>query len=160
MVKNLPAMQEIQHVWSLGQEDPLEEEITTHSSMLAWRILWTGAWRATVHEVTKSQTLLSHWANWGRENMVPWWKWWSADVRVWMMLTPGLHALLLVQWGAGAKLAKSDLCHPFWVPWPQADWRGQLTYSQPERDLCQSLETKFSVCAQSDFPENCQVWAP
>ena len=39
-VKNLPAMQEIQ-VQSLGQEDPLEEEMTTHSSILAWRIPWT-----------------------------------------------------------------------------------------------------------------------
>ena len=29
------------HVLSLGQEDPLEEEMTTHSSILAWRILWT-----------------------------------------------------------------------------------------------------------------------
>ena len=28
-------------VWSLGQEDPLEEEMTTHSSILAWRIPWT-----------------------------------------------------------------------------------------------------------------------
>ena len=35
MVKNLPAMQEI-WVWSLGQEDPLEKEIATHSSILAW----------------------------------------------------------------------------------------------------------------------------
>ena len=39
-VKNLPSMQEIQ-VWSLGQEDPLEKEMATHSSILAWRILWT-----------------------------------------------------------------------------------------------------------------------
>ena len=39
-VKNLPAMQEIQ-VQPLGQEDPLEEEMTTHSSILAWRIPWT-----------------------------------------------------------------------------------------------------------------------
>ena len=39
-VKNLPAMQEI-WVRSLGQEDPLEEEIATHSSILAWRIPWT-----------------------------------------------------------------------------------------------------------------------
>ena len=37
MVKNLPAMQETQ-VWSLGQEDPLEKGIFTHSSILAWRI--------------------------------------------------------------------------------------------------------------------------
>ena len=39
-VKNLPSMQGIQ-VWSLGQEDPLEKEMATHSSILAWRILWT-----------------------------------------------------------------------------------------------------------------------
>ena len=39
-VKNLPAMQEIQ-VQPLGQEDPLDEEMTTHSSILAWRIPWT-----------------------------------------------------------------------------------------------------------------------
>ena len=40
MVKNLPAMQET-CVQSLGREDPLEEEIATHSSILAWRIPWT-----------------------------------------------------------------------------------------------------------------------
>ena len=39
MVKNLPAMQQTR-VPSLGQEDPLEEEIATHSSILAWRIPW------------------------------------------------------------------------------------------------------------------------
>ena len=40
MVKNLPAMQETQ-VQSLGQEDPLEEGMATHSNIFAWRILWT-----------------------------------------------------------------------------------------------------------------------
>ena len=42
-VKNIPAMQETQEmqVLSLGQEDPLEEGMTTHSSILAWRIPWT-----------------------------------------------------------------------------------------------------------------------
>ena len=40
MVKNLPAMQETQ-VGSLGWEDPLEKGKATHSSILAWRILWT-----------------------------------------------------------------------------------------------------------------------
>ena len=40
MVKNLPAMQETQ-VRSLGQEDPLEKEMATHSSTLAWKIAWT-----------------------------------------------------------------------------------------------------------------------
>ena len=38
--KNLPAMLE-PWVQSLGQEDPLEEGMTTHPSILAWRILWT-----------------------------------------------------------------------------------------------------------------------
>ena len=37
MVKNLPAMSET-GVWSLGQEDPLEKGMATHSSILAWRI--------------------------------------------------------------------------------------------------------------------------
>ena len=37
MVKNAPAVQEIQ-VQSLGQEDPLEKEMATYSSILAWRI--------------------------------------------------------------------------------------------------------------------------
>ena len=40
MVKNLPAMQEIQ-AHSLSGEDPLEEGMATHSSTLAWRIPWT-----------------------------------------------------------------------------------------------------------------------
>ena len=40
MVKKPPAMQETQ-VRSLGWEDPLEKEMTTHSSILAWRIPWT-----------------------------------------------------------------------------------------------------------------------
>ena len=43
VVMNPPAMQEMQETWvqSLGQEDPLEKEIATHSSILAWRIPWT-----------------------------------------------------------------------------------------------------------------------
>ena len=40
MVKNLPAMQESQ-VHSLGQEDPLEKGMATHSCILAWRIPWS-----------------------------------------------------------------------------------------------------------------------
>ena len=41
MVKNLPAMQETQ-VQPLGREDPLEKEVATHSSILAWEIPRTG----------------------------------------------------------------------------------------------------------------------
>ena len=46
-------MQEAQ-VPSLGWEDPLEEEVAAHSSVLAWEIPWgRGVWWATVHGVTK-----------------------------------------------------------------------------------------------------------
>ena len=59
MVKNLPAMQET-WVWSLGWEDPLEEDMATHSSILAWRFpMDRGAWQVRVHGVAKSQTWLS-----------------------------------------------------------------------------------------------------
>ena len=55
-VKNLPAMQET-WVGTLGWEDPLEESIATHTSILAWRIpMDRGAWWATAHGVGKSQT--------------------------------------------------------------------------------------------------------
>ena len=42
-VKNPPAMQEMKETWvrHLGWEDPLEEDMATHSSTLAWRITWT-----------------------------------------------------------------------------------------------------------------------
>ena len=40
MVKNLPAVPETQ-VQSLGQKDPLKKGMATHSSILAWRVLWT-----------------------------------------------------------------------------------------------------------------------
>jgi len=53
-VKNPSAIWET-WVQSLGWEDPLEEGMTTHSSILAWRIpMNRGAWWATVHGVTKS----------------------------------------------------------------------------------------------------------
>ena len=49
MVKNLPAMQDT-WVQFLGQEDPLEKEMATHSSILTWRIPWTKEpGRAPVH---------------------------------------------------------------------------------------------------------------
>ena len=50
VVRNLPAMQE---TWfqSLGWEDPLEKEVATHSSILAWEIPWTEELRDTVHGV-------------------------------------------------------------------------------------------------------------
>ena len=58
-IKNLPAMQET-WVRSLGWEDPLEEDMTTHSSVLAWRIsMDREAWQATVHRVSNMTERLS-----------------------------------------------------------------------------------------------------
>ena len=55
-VKNPPATQETQ-VGSLGRDDPLEEEMTTHSSILAWETPWTEEpGRATVCGSQRSQT--------------------------------------------------------------------------------------------------------
>ena len=60
MAKNPPAMWET-WVGSLGWEDPLEEGMATHSSILAGRIPTDrGTWQATVHGVAKSQIRLSN----------------------------------------------------------------------------------------------------
>ena len=73
-IKNPPAMHEMQETWvrPLGQEDPLEEGMATHSSILAWRIPWTeepggshgqeNPMDREVHGVSKSRTQLSDWA--------------------------------------------------------------------------------------------------
>ena len=58
VVKSLLAMQETQ-VQSMDWEDPLEEEMTTHFSVLAWRIPWTELPGRVVHGVSKSRTRLS-----------------------------------------------------------------------------------------------------
>ena len=55
LVKKLLAVQETR-VQSLGQKDPLEKGMATHSNILAYRIPWTAA----VHGVTKGQTQLSN----------------------------------------------------------------------------------------------------
>ena len=59
VVKNLPANagDTRDAAPSLSQEDPLEEGLSTHSNILAWRIQADrGAWRVTVHRVAKSRT--------------------------------------------------------------------------------------------------------
>ena len=56
LVNNPPAMQET-CIRSLGWEDPLEEGMATHSSILAWKNpIDRGAWRAAVHGVAKGST--------------------------------------------------------------------------------------------------------
>ena len=57
LVKNLPAKQETIAQF-LGQEDPLEKEMATHSSILAWKTMDRGAWWAIVLGVAKSQPRL------------------------------------------------------------------------------------------------------
>ena len=61
--KNLPAIQETQ-VWSLGQEDPLEEGMATHSSILAWKIPWTEETGRL--QSTGSQRVGYGWTDWAR----------------------------------------------------------------------------------------------
>ena len=59
LVKNLPAAQKI-WIQSLGREDSLEKKMATHSSIVVEvNPIDKGAWQATVHGVTKSQTQLS-----------------------------------------------------------------------------------------------------
>ena len=82
LVKNLPAMQET-WVRSLDWEDPLEEGMATHSSILAWRNpMDRGAWPATIHRVTKSQTQL-------------WLKLWATKRNTFVYLSPLLECELL-----------------------------------------------------------------
>ena len=53
LVKSLPAMQET-WVQILGQDNPLEKEMTTHSSILTWRIpMDRGVWQATIHWIIR-----------------------------------------------------------------------------------------------------------
>ena len=59
-VKNLPATRET-GVWSLGGEDPLENEMATHSSFLAWRIPWSEESGRLQSTGLQSQTGLSAW---------------------------------------------------------------------------------------------------
>ena len=69
MVRHLPKMQQTR-VWSLGQEDPLEKEMATHSSTLAWKILWMEKpgrlqsmwWQRVGHDWATSLSLSHVWA--------------------------------------------------------------------------------------------------
>ena len=66
--KKLPAMQETQDrwVWSLSREDPLEEGMAVHSSILAWRIPWTEEPGGL--QSTGSQRVGQDWSDWTHEH--------------------------------------------------------------------------------------------
>ena len=71
-VKRLPAMQGT-WIQSLGQEDPLEKEMATHFSTLAWKIPWMEEpGRLLVHGVVKSQTRLSDFTSLHNACWLPW----------------------------------------------------------------------------------------
>ena len=63
VVKNLLPVQKMQ-VWSLSQEDPLEEEMATHSSILAWEIPWTDEPGRRQSMGSQSQTRLNNETTW------------------------------------------------------------------------------------------------
>ena len=91
-------MQQMQETWvqSLGWEDPLEEEMTTYSSILAWKNpMDRGIWQAIVHRVMKNQTRLSPcfcfvFLNWWEIPQIQWlfpvslknWKNWKGFLQV------------------------------------------------------------------------------
>ena len=116
MVKNPPAMRET-WVQSQGWEDPLEDGIATHSSILAWRIpMDRRAWRATVHGVAKSRTWLSNEAQFSSVQSLS---------RVWLFVTQWIAAhqasLSITNSRSILKLTSIDsvmpsshliLCHP------------------------------------------------
>ena len=60
MVKNPPAMKETR-IQSLGQEDPLEKGMETHSRILAWEIPWTEEPGRLVHGVTRAHPTSREW---------------------------------------------------------------------------------------------------
>ena len=79
---SLPAMQE-NWVWSLGQEDPLEKEMATHFSILAWRIPWMEEPGGPQPMGSQSRTRLSELARAQHQWRGRWWRWWDDDDTTW-----------------------------------------------------------------------------
>ena len=115
MVKSLPVMWETQ-VQSLGQKDPLEKELTTHSSFLAWRIPWTDDPGGL--ESMESQRV-GH--DWVINTQEPWiWKWKLLNKCSALGIEPGSSAL------------QADSL-PFEPPGEQADYKLHCAWGEKRR---------------------------
>ena len=107
-------------VQPLGWEDPLEEGMATHFSILPWRIpLDRGAWRATVHEAAKSLTQLSDWTHFSLNHL------WNNILPLawfWLLVEEGreFKSLYISQGQDGAKEIKTQ--------------KGDLTFSRTHRE--------------------------
>ena len=92
-VKYLPAMQEI-WVQSLGQKDPLEKRMSTHSSIPAWRIpMNRGTWQAIVHGVAESD--MTEWLTYSHIENTQFWVLIAID-RCETTATIKMHAILII----------------------------------------------------------------
>ena len=120
-IKNPPAMQETQ-VWSLGREDPLEEEMAAHSSILAWEISWTER--------------LSDYSPKGCK---------ESDTVEWLTAAAESTNIALVSWSRW----KSDMCLiPFLIVWQNiANTKCYCSVSQLCPTLCDPMD-----CSTPGFP--------
>ena len=113
MVENLPAVWETR-VWSLCWEEPLEKEMATHSIFMPGESHDRGAWQATVHGVTESQTRLKRLGTvhgWVVSTAlilnVPLWPW-CPDFPLWHLVFWVLHFLL---WSVFSFCSIFTYCH-------------------------------------------------
>ena len=120
-VKCLPAMWETR-VWSLGREDPLEEEMAAHSSILAWEISWTER--------------LSDYSPKGCK---------ESDTVEWLTAAAESTNIALVSWSRW----KSDMCLiPFLIVWQNiANTKCYCSVSQLCPTLCDPMD-----CSTPGFP--------
>ena len=105
-VKNLSAVQEIQETWvrSLGKEDPLEEGMAAHSSVLAWRIPWAeepSGLQSTGSQIVRHTQCVRTMKN--RPTMDQWWEWnafWNIfyDQNIYRLLRSMTKKLCLHPW--------------------------------------------------------------
>ena len=141
MVKNLPAMQET-WVQSLGQENPLEKGMATHSSILAWRISWTeepGGLSPWVHKESDTTEWLSLWCSilgeakftsgvngdsvWGerkkKKKPLGLWASFYGDGLT-MRIFNTLFGVIKLQWFGPVELRKEMKEKEIWAKWQQA----------------------------------------